>query len=252
MTDASVPSPGTPREVLAGLGDLTRKVRAAQRGAWFPLLLFGVLTLGGILVDRLTFSIQTVTTCPAVPGSARAVPTSCTLTSQGSAVYWTLGIALVYAATALFYIRRSRNRGVGTPVRPYILAGIVLVTLVTATTFRATRHGMPQPGTPIDFWGLHLDPSSGLTRFLEQFTGPAASIGLPLLVLSWVERSRALLLFTLAYLAIALAPITTGWPGIGATSPWSGLPRLAIPAVFILLGALGFALAQQTRQRNAS
>ncbi|MFJ9841311.1 hypothetical protein ACIRYZ_12685 [Kitasatospora sp. NPDC101155] len=48
MTDASVPSPSSPREVLSSLGELTRRVRSAQRGTWFPLLLFGVLTLGGI------------------------------------------------------------------------------------------------------------------------------------------------------------------------------------------------------------
>lgn len=252
MTDASAPSPGAPHEVLANLRDLTGRVRAAQRGAWFPLLLFGVLTLGGILVDRFTFSVQTVTTCPAIPGSAGAVPTSCTVARQGSAVYWTLGIAVVYAATALFYIRRSRIRGVGTPVRPYVLAGIVLVALVAATSFWVTRHGMPQPGAPLDFWGLHLDPASGLTRFLMQFTGAAASVGLPLLVLSWVERSRALLLFTLAYLAVELAPLNTGWAGIEATSPWSGLPRLVAPAAFLLLGALGFALTQVPRHRNVS
>ncbi|MEU1631023.1 hypothetical protein ABZ746_38445 [Streptomyces sp. NPDC020096] len=252
MTDASMPSPDTPHEVLASLGDLTRRVRAAQRGAWFPLLLFGVLTLGGILVDRFTFSVQTVTTCPAIPGSAGTVPTSCTITRQGSWVYWTLGIALVYATTSYFYIRRSRSRGVGTPVRPYVLAGIGLVALVAATAFWGTRHGTPPPGAPLDLWGLHLDPAAGLTQFLERFTGEAASVGLPLLVLSWVERSRALLLFALAYLAIELAPITTGWAGIAATSPWSGLPRLAIPAVFLLLGALGFALTQLPRQRNVS
>src|SRR5258708_12460262 len=104
MTDASVPSPGTPHEVLASLGDLTRRVRAAQRGAWFPLLLFGVLTLGGILVDRFTFRVQTLTTCPAIPGSAGIVPTSCTLTRQGSWAYWTLRIALVYPPPPFFSI----------------------------------------------------------------------------------------------------------------------------------------------------
>jgi hypothetical protein len=252
MTDASVPSPGTPHEVLVGLSDLTRRVRAAQRGAWFPLLLFGVLTLGGILVSRFTFTVETVATCPAAPGAAGAAPASCTLVKQGSPIYWTLGIALAYAATAVFYIRRSRNRGVGTPVRPYVLTGVVLVGLVAATGFWATRHGMPLPGAPLDFWGLHLGPASGLAQFLERLTGSAATVGLPLLVLSWVERNRALLLFTLAYLAIELAPITTGWAGISTTSPWSALPRLAVPAVFLLLGALGFALAQLHRQRNAS
>src|ERR1051325_8590077 len=113
MTTASVPSPDAPRDLLTNLKALTHKVRAAQRGAWFPLLLLGVLLLGGILVDRLTFHVR-ATPCP-----ANADPqTGCTVVREGSALYWTFGLALVYLATAFFYIRRSRDRGVGSPVRP--------------------------------------------------------------------------------------------------------------------------------------
>jgi hypothetical protein len=248
MTDASVPSPDTPREVLAGLGDLTRKVRAAQRGAWFPLLLFGVLTLGGILADRLTYSVRTSTTCPAVPGGGGVVPGVCTITRQGSPVYWLVGLVLAYTATAIFSIRRSRNRGVGTPVRPYVLTGIALVAVGSAIGFTVA---LP-PGGPVDLWGLHLDPASGLTHLLERFSGAAVAVGLPLLVLSWVERSRALLLFALANLVLELAPIGTGWAGISAGSPWSGLPGLVVPAAFLLLGAVGFALAELPGRREAS
>ncbi|MFD7982334.1 hypothetical protein ACFV4M_03000 [Kitasatospora indigofera] len=251
MTDATVPSSGTPREVLAGLGELTRQVRAAQRGAWFPLLLFGVLTLGGILVSRLTTSIRTVTTCPPAPGSAD-VPTSCTLVRQGSPLYWTLGLGLAYAAIAVFYVRRSRNRGVGTPVRPYILAGTALAGLAAATAFWSLRQGVLEPGAPFDLWGLRLDPAAGTTVFLERLIGNAAAIGLPLLVLSWVERSRALLLLTVVYLAVELVPLSTGWAGSLGAPPWSALPRLGVPGLLLLLGALGFGLAELSRQRKAS
>jgi hypothetical protein len=249
MTDASVPSPGTPHEVLANLADLTRRVRAAQRGAWFPLLLLGALMLGGILVDRFTFSVHSAP-CP-VNDTSPGTSTGCALIKQGSPLYWTLGLALAYAATAFFYIRRARNRGVGSPVRPYVLLGIVIVALVAPTRFWDTGHLTP-PGASVDFLGLHFHATSGLEAFLTRLTGRATSIGLPLLVLSWVERSRALLLFTLAYLAIELVPITIGSAGTAPTSPWSALPRLAVPTVFLLLGALGFALTQQPRQRDAS
>ncbi|CAN3980398.1 hypothetical protein [Kitasatospora purpeofusca] len=252
MTDASVPSSGAPQEVLASLGDLTRRVRAAQRATWFPLLLFGVLTLGGILVDRLTFSVETVTSCPPGPSRADAVLASCTVAKHGSPLYWTVGIALVYAATSVFYVRRSRARGVGSPIRPYVLTGVALVAVVAATMFWVGRNGVPQPGAPLDFWGLHLDPGAGTTRFLERLTGEAAAVGLPLLVLSRVERSRALLLFALVYLLLELVPLSTGWAGIGAASPWSALPRLIVPGVLLLLGALGFALVQLPRRRDAS
>lgn len=248
MTDSSVPSPDSPRELLASLDDLTHRVRAAQRGTWFPLLLLGVLTLGGILVSRYTTKVLTVP-CPAIHP---AVGAACTVDRHGSAVYWPLGLALAYTATAVFFIRRSRNRGLGSPVMPYVLTGIALVGLVTATALWSTRHGLPQPGEPIDLWGLHLDPASQRTGLLMQLTGNATAVGLPLLVLSWVERSRGLLLFTLVYLAVELAPLPSGWAGISTTSPWSGAPHLAVPGVLLLLGTVGFALAEAPRRRGAS
>ncbi|MGW5777541.1 hypothetical protein [Streptomyces sp. NPDC003863] len=243
MTDASMPSPGTPRDVLAGLGDLTRQVRAAQRGTWFPLLLMGLLTLGGILVGRLTTEVETV---PCPTGG------SCTLVTQGSPVYWPVGLALAYAATAFFYVRRSRSRGVGTPVRPYVLTGIALVAMSSATAFWSLRHGIPQPGEQVDLWGLRLDPGSGMTMFLERLAGNAIAVGLPLLVLAWVERSLALLLLAAGYLAVELVPLSTGWAGISATSAWSSLPHFAVPGVLLLLGALGFGLAELHGRRSAS
>ncbi|MBB4980689.1 MULTISPECIES: hypothetical protein [Streptomyces] len=243
MTDASMPSPGTPRDVLAGLGDLTRKVRAAQRGTWFPLLLMGLLTLGGILVGRFTTEVETV---PCPTGG------SCTLVSQGSPVYWPVGLALAYTATAYFYVRRSRSRGVGTPVRPYVLTGIALVALSSATALWTLRHGIPGPGEQVDLWGLHLDPGSGVTLFLERLAGNATAVGLPLLVLARVERSRALLLLAVAYLAVELVPLPTGWAGIPATSAWASLPHFAVPGVLLLLGALGFRLAEPTGRRSAA
>ncbi|AGS67019.1 hypothetical protein [Streptomyces collinus] len=227
---------------------MARKVRAAQRGTWFPLLLLGVLTLGGILVDRFTFKVETV----ACPAGEAAAGSACTLVTQGSAVYWPLGLALAYAATACFYIRRSRNRGVGTRVRPYVLTGIVLVGLSSATAVWSLRHGMPQLGERLDFWGLQLDPTSGVTKFLERLAGNAMAVGLPLLVLAWVERSRALLLLAVVYLPIELVPLTTGWAGIPFTSPWSALPTFGVPGVLLLLGALGFGLAELSGRRNAS
>jgi hypothetical protein len=67
-----------------------------------------------------------------------------------------------------------------------------------------------------------------------------------------VERSRALLLLAVAYLAVELVPLPTGWAGIPATSAWASLPHFAVPGVLLLLGALGFRLAEPTGRRSAA
>ena len=61
----------------------------------------------------------------------------------------------------------------------------------------------------------------------------------------WPGRSAtlALLVFTLGYLVIVLVPITFGW--VIPLSPWSFLPRLVIGGSVLLLGGIGFALAQR-------
>lgn len=248
MTAASIPSPdtpdnlgnpATPQDLLANLKDLTRKVRTAQRGAWFPLLLLGALLAVGIVVNRLTFTMHAIR-CPA---GVAVTAGGCTVAKQGSPVYWTLGLVLVYAATAVFYIRRSRERGVGSPIRPYLIAGVAIAVLITPTKF----WGMPQtppPGGIVDFWGLHFNATHGMEAFLSRLTGRAISIGLPLLVLAWIERNRALLLFTLVYIVVELIPVTLGASGVG---PWSSLSRLAAPALVLLLGALGFGLAERSK-----
>ena len=74
-------------------------------------------------------------------------------------------------------------------------------------------------------------------------------MGLALLVLAWAERNRALFVFTLGFLAVAMvSPAAFGW-AVARSSPWSFLPHLAINGSVLLLGGAGFAWAQRpTRQ----
>ncbi|MFF4340869.1 hypothetical protein ACFY00_13155 [Kitasatospora sp. NPDC001540] len=245
MTDASVPLPGTPREVLSGLGELTRRVRALQRDAWIPLLLFGLVTLGGVLVGRLTFQQGTVP-CPGGPAGPGG---TCTVMRQGSPAYWTIALIAAYTATAWWYLRRSRRRGVGTPVRPYVLAGAAAVTALAVTTWWGASQ--PAPGADLDLWGLHLAADTRSTRLVQQFLGGAAAIGVPLLVLARIDRSRALALFALGYLLIELTPVTFGWWG-AAAGPWIALSRHGVPALYLLAGALLFALANRRARPQAA
>ena len=79
--------------------------------------------------------------------------------------------------------------------------------------------------------------------FLTRFESPVCAIGLALLVLARVERNWALLAFTLGYLAIVLLGVDFGWV-LTHPSRWAPLPRLVITGGMLLLGGVGFALAE--------
>jgi hypothetical protein len=146
-------------------------------------------------------------------------------------VYWPVALVLAYVAIAAFYIRRSRARGIETRVRPYAIAGIIIAVALTGAAL----------------WELH-NPSAtgpaGLDSRGQRPATPGCAIRLALLVLARAERNRALLLLTLAYLAVVLVPVTFGWV-VGPLSHWSFVPRLVIDGSVLLLGGIGFALARR-------
>ena len=207
-----------PDRLLSNTRELAQRVRKDQRATWFPLLVFAVLTFVSIPVRR--YSGHHL--------DCLAVPRVCTVYSDADFVYWPIALVLAYVAIAAFYIRRSRARGVGTRVRPYAIAGIVIAVALTG----------------VALWEVHNPPvrPMGLNGLAYRLGHPEAAIGLALLVLAWAERNRALLLLTLAYLAAVLMPITFG--PVQPDSPWYLYPAIFQGSV-LLLGAIGFALAQR-------
>jgi hypothetical protein len=213
-----------PQRLLSNTRELAQRVRKEQRATWFPLLVFAAVTFASIPVLR--YGGHHLGPCRAVPGGR-----ICKVYSTAEFVYWPIALVLAYAAIAAFYIRRSRARGVGTRVRPYAIAGIIIAVALTG----------------VALWELHNPPVDqnpmGLNGLPYRLASPGAAIGLALLVLAWAERNRALLLLTLAYLAVVLVPVTVGW--VHAPSPWFFLPPLVIDGSVLLLGGIGFALAQR-------
>jgi hypothetical protein len=205
-------------------------VRRAQRATWFPLLVFAAATFAAIPVSR--YGGHHPETCAAVPGGR-----ICSVYSTASFVYWPIALVLAYVAIAAFYIRRSRARGVGSRVRRYVIAGIILAALATG----------------LSLWWVHTPPTSQYGQLLGmgvlgRLISPGAAIGVALLVLAWAERRRALLLLTLGYLAVVvLVPISLGW----VRSPWYFLP-LVIGGSVLLLGGIGFAVAQRPSRLPAA
>jgi len=198
-------SPGDdPQRLLSSTRELTQRVRRDQRATWFPLLVFAVLTFASIPVRR--YSGHHL--------DCAAVPRVCTVYSDAEFVYWPVALVLAYVAIAGFYIRRSRARGVGTRVRPYTIAGIIIAVVLTGVALWEVRN---PPVHPV-----------GLSGLAYQLARPAGAIGLALL--------------TLAYLAAVLVPITFGPLQPGA--PWYLYPAVVQGSV-LLLGGIGFALAQR-------
>jgi len=214
-----------PGRLLSTTRELVQRVRRDQRATWFPLLVFAVLTFVSIPVRRYSGHHLDCLTVPRV----------CTVYSDAEFVYWPVALVLAYVAIAAFYIRRSRARGVGTRARPYAIAGIIIAVALTG----------------VALWGLLNPPADpmGLNGLALRLAHPEAAIGLALLVLAWAERNRALLLLTLAYLAAVLMPITVGW--IQPAPPWYLYPAV-FPGSVLLLGGIGFALAQRPLRSPAA
>src|SRR5690348_3402578 len=179
------------RELLTSVRDLTRQVRFAQRGTWFPLLIFALITLGSIPLYR--YGPHRLAACVSEPAPAGPASTVCGVVRPWVAVYWPVALILAYAAIAAFYVLRSRRRGVGTRIRPYVVAGVAFAVLVSVASLWETYH-----------------PSisrQGVTPLVEigyRMQSPVTAIGVALLVLAWVERHRALACFSLGFLLVVL------------------------------------------------
>ena len=232
MTSESVPPADSPHELLSTVRTLTRQVRVAQRGTWFPLLVFAAITVASIPIYR--FAPRHLGPCRSGPNGGYV----CTAVIRLGLVYWPIALMLAYAVIARFYIDQSRRRGVGTRIQPYVIAGVVLAVLLGGASLWRASHPLIPSST--QFLGAPVN------RSLYDFATPAVAIGLALLVLAWVERSLALLAYSLVYLAIV---VVSGGRMIHSRSLWSFLPNLLIPATLLLLGSGLFALI---RPKNES
>jgi len=217
--------------------DLARRVRREQRAAWFPLLVFGVITLIAIPVTRAGHAAGLV--CRgnlAGPPGVRV----CVAHNSAAFVYWPVALIAAYVLIAFFYLRLARGRGVGTRVRPYVVVGFVLACAVIAASSWAS-HRVLSGG--YDFVGWHVQGPD-----LYRLIAPACAIGLALLVLAGVDRSPVLGAVTVAFLVIAIGRPDFGW-SIRQTSRWAFAPHLVIEGAVLLLASAGFAATQLQRRR---
>jgi len=231
LTTSPAYSEDDPRRLLSSTRELAQRVRKEQRATWFPLLVFAAVTFAAIPILR--YSGRHLGPCTATGPGLKV----CTVYPNAQFVYWPIALVLAYIAIAAFYIHRSRARGIETRVRPYAVAGIIIAMVLTGAALWLA-HTAPSPRGP---------NLVGLTGFGHGLASEIP-IGLALLVLAWAERNRALLLLTIAYLAIVLLPI----PLRMSTVAWNLVPQLVTGGSVLLLGGIGFALAQRPLRSPAA
>jgi hypothetical protein len=245
MTTASSAAENDPRSILASTRQLTRHVRRDQRSGWFPLLVFAVVTFAAIPFDRYTGSPLTAH-CTVV-GQGREV-----CYAPGPTWYWLIAISLAYGAIAVFYFYRSRRRGVGSNVRPYLIAGIVLLAIVTAWSVWT----LADPG--IVARDLHIGSSPPADIF-ARIVSPAGAIGLALIMLAWIERSMLLAIITAVYLLMVVTAAgrhtyhsSQPPPHDLHPAPWGFLLHVLILGGVLLVGGIIVALTERHPIRTAA
>ena len=224
-----------PHEQLSHVRELTRQVRHSQRATWFPLLVFALVTFVAIPVSRAGHPVRD--SCRTLGGPSPALPLQvCAAHNSAAFVYWPIALVLAYVAIAAFYVHRAGLRGVGSRVRTYVVAGVVITVVVTAASIWAEHN---PPAGAHDLLGWHAQEVD-----LYRLVGPASAIGFALLVLAAVERSLALLAVSIGYLVIALVPVDFGWT-VQQPSRWAFVPHLVIDGSVLLAAGIAFALVQR-------
>ncbi|MEU8296550.1 hypothetical protein AB0C04_04605 [Micromonospora sp. NPDC048909] len=176
---------------------LRRRTRAVRHAYWFPLLLFGLLT-----VLAAPFYVESVE-----PPGMRASAENPALTSLGgdflerSAAlgwYWLAALIGGYLLSLWWYRRHGERVGVQTPTRAYLVAGIagVLVGLVLPVVLRLLLLNAATAVSDATSW--LTTPLSGVAN---RGMLPHLIIAVGLVVLARLERSRGLAAVALLYVA---------------------------------------------------
>jgi hypothetical protein len=224
-----MPAPGDARQLLSEVESLSHRVRLDQRLTWVALAVLAAATLVAIPFD---WFLMEVTRMP--DGGIQ-------FARDGMLFYWPVALPVAYTVIAFLYVRAARARGVGSRVLPYAITGIATTVVFPAAWFAVQwwidNNGVPTG--PLPYWYVVLD----------RLVLPWGMIGVALLVLAWLERNVALLLFTVGYLVMVLLvlPMNFGFQFGPDIQLGMAVPQL-LSGLILLLGAAGF--AAQARRRH--
>jgi hypothetical protein len=230
-----------PGELLGEMRALRRRARLARHAYWFPLVLFGLLTLASVPfyirrrpVGRGVFAF----------GRGLSVLQSGYLggpglleVAEGTAYYWLAAMLLGVGATVLWYRWRGNRIGLRTPARAYLITGLVLLALallIPVVSGRSVRLPPLWPG-----------------GYVISDLFPLVLIGLGLFVLAWSERSTGLAAIAAGYFAISLVANLYILNNVLSRLHWNlspaaaALPNVVLPALVLLLTGAGAWVVQR-------
>lgn len=241
---ARLPDPG---ELLGEVRAIRRRARLARHAYWFPLVVFGVLTLASV-----PFYIRRNPAGSAafdIGGGLRVLQSGflggpgLLEVAEGTAYYWLGAMLLGITATVLWYRWRGDRIGLRTPARSYLITALALVALallIPVVSGRSFRMPLLWPGDYV---------TSGLF--------PLVLIGLGLFVLAWSERSTGLAAIAAGYLAVSVVANLYILSNVLDRLHWNlspaaaAVPNVVLPALVLLLAGAG-AWAVQRRYRPAA
>ena len=191
-------------DALQQMKNWRSRTRAVRHGYWFPLVMFGLLTLAASPLfwakDSSPCAHWRVTCTFSVTGGTLGDPfaqsPSNVALGRWVSLYWMLAVPLGYVATVFYYRHRARRTGVAGRVWP--AAGVGLALLVLMVGSFESRGWLHLPGHPT--WGLPVPILLLQGRGLD----PLLVIGIGVGILARLERSRALTVFAGMFFALAL------------------------------------------------
>lgn len=233
-------------ETLQQVKNWRSRTRAVRHGYWFPLVMFGLLTLAAAPL----FWVKDASPCPhgevkctfSVTGGPLGNPFAQsplnTELGRWISLYWVLAVPLGFVATLFYYRHRTRRTGVAGRVWPVLVVGVAMLLLMVGSF--ESRGWLHLSGHPI--WGLPVPSLLFQGRGLE----PLLVIGIGVGVLARLERSLALAEFAGMFFALALLVnlydlqnqvYRLGWD-LPAGAGY--LPNVVLPGLFLLIGGVGF------------
>jgi hypothetical protein len=136
--------------------------RAMRHGSWFPLVMFGLLTLAAAPLFWIT-----IPRCPNGENACSFVQNRGPLGNPfvqgpvGSGIgrwisaYWVVAVPLGYFATVLYYRHRARRTGVAGRIWPAVVVALALMALmVVSFATRGMALGVPIPVFLLEGRGL--------------------------------------------------------------------------------------------------